>query len=204
MNSSDQDEADTHGPKAAILDATIEIMRDEGYAAVSSRRIAERAGLKSKLVHYYFKNMDELFLAVFRRAEKRHFEAQAKALASDQPLRELWKMNTDSSNTSITAELIALANHRKSLKQEIARSSERSRKLQAAILERALKSARIDTAAMPPMLLSLVMMAISRLLAMDNVLGVTAGHQEAAAYIESFLQRLEAATPPAAAVLSED
>ena len=204
MDSSHQNEADNHGPKAAILDATIEIMRQEGYAAVSSRKIAERAGLKSKLVHYYFKNMDELFLAVFQRAEQRHFDAQAKALASDQPLRELWKMSTDSSNTSITAELIALANHRKSLKQEIARSSERSRKLQAAILERALKTAQIDDAAVSPMLLSLVMTAISRLIAMDNVLGVTAGHSEAAAYIESFLKRLEAAPAPATFDLADD
>ena len=204
MDPGHQNEADNHGPRAAILDATIEIMRQEGYAAVSSRKIADRAGLKSKLVHYYFKSMDDLFLAVFQRAEQRHFEVQARALASDQPLRELWKMNTDSSNTQITAELIALANHRKSLKQEIARSSERSRKLQAAILERALKSARIGTDAMPPILLSLMMTAISRLLAMDNVLGVTAGHSEAAAYIESFLKQLEATPAPSTHDLSGD
>jgi hypothetical protein len=141
---------------------------------VSSRKVAERA-----------------FLAVFQRAEERHFAAQAKALASQQPLRALWRMSTDASNTEITAELIAAANHRKALRQEIARSSERSRKLEAALLERCLRGTDLDKAGLPPMFVSLVMTAISRLLAMDSVLGVSAGHAEAAACMEAFLAQVE-------------
>jgi AcrR family transcriptional regulator len=176
--------------RTAILDATIEIMSELGYAAVSSRKVAERAGLKSNLMHYYFKTMDELFLAVFRRAEERYFEAQAKALVSDQPLHALWEMSADSSNTRITGELVALANHRKSIQQEIARSSERSRRLQAAIIEKAFQDAGVP-APFPPIFLSLVMTAISRLLAMDNVLGVSAGHPETLRCIEELLRPLE-------------
>jgi AcrR family transcriptional regulator len=41
--------------RAALLDATERIMLEEGYAAVSSRRVAERADLKPQLVHYYFR-----------------------------------------------------------------------------------------------------------------------------------------------------
>ena len=46
-------------------------MRDEGYAAVTSRRVAEQAGLKPQLVHYYFRTMDDLFLEMFRRGADR-------------------------------------------------------------------------------------------------------------------------------------
>ena len=42
-------------------------MIEEGYAAVTSRRLANKAGLKPQLVHYYFRTMEELFLEVFRR-----------------------------------------------------------------------------------------------------------------------------------------
>ncbi len=177
--------------KTAILDATVEIMREQGYAAVSSRKVAERAGLKSNLLYYHYKTMDDLFLAVFQRAEERHFAAQAKALAAEQPLRALWQMSTDASNTGITAELIAASNHRKALRQEIARSSERSRKLEAALLERCLRDTPFDRAGLPPLFLSLVMTAISRLLAMDSVLGVSAGHAETAACMEAFLAQVE-------------
>src|SRR5689334_4579346 len=76
--------------KQAILDATEAIMREEGYAAVSSRRVAERAGYKSKLVHNHFRSMDELFLALFRRSEEAFLASQARALASPHPLREIW------------------------------------------------------------------------------------------------------------------
>lgn len=181
--------------RAAIIDATLEIMREEGYAAVSSRKIAEKAGLKSKLVHYYFKTMDDLFVAVFRHSEERYFEAQSRALTSDQPLRRLWEMSADSTNTKITGELVALANHRKSLRHEISHASGRSRKLQAAIVERSFKEAGIDMTAFPPMLVSLMITAMSRLLAMDSALGVSAGHPEAAKFVEEMLQRLESGRP---------
>ncbi len=177
--------------RTAILDATIAIMSEQGYAAVSSRKVAEKAGLKSNLMHYHFRTMDDLFLAIFRRAEERYFEAQAKALVSDNPLRKLWEMNADSSNTRITGELIALANHRKVIREEIARSSEKSRKLQAAIIEKALHESGVNLPAWPPIVLSLVMTAISRLLAMDNVLGVSAGHAEALSCMEDLLRMIE-------------
>lgn len=177
--------------RTAILDATIEIMREEGYAAVSSRRIAARAGLKSKLVHYYFRNMDELFLAVYKRIEDEHFAQLAKTLASRTPLRALWQLNMDSTNTSMVLELNALASHRKVLRAEIARASERFRLLQAALLERAIAEADTDPSQPPPIVISVLGLAVSRLLAMDSVLGVAAGHEETLRWIDGFLDGIE-------------
>ena len=57
--------------RSVLIDAAEQLTLEEGYAAVTSRRVAEQAGLKPQLVHYYFRTMEELFLAVFRRrAEK--------------------------------------------------------------------------------------------------------------------------------------
>ena len=53
--------------RAQLMDAAELVLREEGYAAVTSRRVAARAGLKPQLVHYYFRTMDDLFLEVFRR-----------------------------------------------------------------------------------------------------------------------------------------
>ena len=56
---------ETSETRMALLDATERVLRSEGYAAVSSRRIAQEAGLKQQLVYYYFHTMDELLLATF-------------------------------------------------------------------------------------------------------------------------------------------
>ena len=73
--------------RSALLDAAQELMLEEGYAAVTSRRVAARADLKPQLVHYYFRTMDDLFLALFRRGAERNLDRQERALASPQPLR---------------------------------------------------------------------------------------------------------------------
>jgi AcrR family transcriptional regulator len=51
----------------ALLHAAEQLMLEEGYAAVSSRRVAARAGTNAALVYCYFDTMDDLFLAVLRR-----------------------------------------------------------------------------------------------------------------------------------------
>ena len=61
--------------RMVLLDAAEQLMIDEGYAAVTSRRVAEKAGLKPQLVHYYFRTMDDLFLEVFRRYADQGMEA---------------------------------------------------------------------------------------------------------------------------------
>ena len=52
-------------------------MLEEGYAAVTSRRVAAQAGLKPQLVHYYFRTMDDLFLAAYRRRADQGLERLA-------------------------------------------------------------------------------------------------------------------------------
>src|SRR3954471_21615584 len=52
--------------RAALVDAAPALIGDGGYPAVPSRRVAAKAGLKPQLVHYYFRTMDDLLLAVFR------------------------------------------------------------------------------------------------------------------------------------------
>ena len=60
--------------RGVLLDAAEQLLLEEGYAAVTSRRVAEKAGLKPQLVHYYFRTMEDLFLAVFRRRAEEGLE----------------------------------------------------------------------------------------------------------------------------------
>ena len=177
--------------RAALLDAAERLMLAEGYAAATSRRVAEHAGVKPGLVHYYFRTMDELFIALLRRRAQQGLERQARALASPQPLRALWELVQDEPNTAMTMELVALANHRKALRAEIAAHAERLRRAQVRALSGRLASyglGRKRSAALTAMVL---MSSISRFLVMEQALGVTAGHAETVALVERYLTAFE-------------
>ena len=49
------------GTRRALVDAALQVVAEEGMAAATTRRIAERAGLPQGLVHYWFASKDELF-----------------------------------------------------------------------------------------------------------------------------------------------
>jgi AcrR family transcriptional regulator len=177
--------------RGVLLDAAEQLMLEEGYAAVTSRRVAEKAALKPQLVHYYFRTMDDLFLAAFRRRAEAGLEAQARVLQARQPLWALWRFSIDPAATAITSEFIALANHRKALKAEIAYYAERFREEQRKALSTVLDRYGIDRAEVPALVWSVLMTSISRVLVIEQALGMSAGHAEIVQFVERYLRRLE-------------
>jgi AcrR family transcriptional regulator len=173
--------------RTALLDATEQIMLEEGYAAVSSRRIAQRADLKPQLVHYYFRTMDDLFLAAFRRRAEVGLEALSKALTSGPPLRALWAFGDDPTSTALNMEFVALANHRKSIRSEIAHYAELFRAKQTEILAPVMDERGIDTDRLPPVAVMTVMTSVSQILVLEEALGIAVGHAETRALVARLL-----------------
>jgi AcrR family transcriptional regulator len=182
--------------RAVLLDAAEQLMLEEGYAAVTSRRLAGRAGLKPQLVHYYFRTMDELFLAVFRRQAEHGLAVQARALESPQPLWALWRFGTDPGFTRMTMEFMALANHRKEMRAEIAYYAERFRDEQRKAVSTALERYGLATHDVPPVVWTVLMTSVSRVLVLEQALGMSAGHTETVAFVERYLHRLEGDPQP--------
>ena len=86
---------ETSETRVRLLDVTERIMIDDGYAAVSSRRIAKDAGVTPALVHYYFGTLDDLFLALLRRRAEQQLARQQRKLSAERPLRSLWEASKD-------------------------------------------------------------------------------------------------------------
>jgi AcrR family transcriptional regulator len=181
--------------RAALLDAAEQIMLEEGYPAATSRRVAEKAGLKHQLVHYYFHGMDELFTACFRRSAERGLRVQAEALKSPQPLWALWRWHTSTVNAPLWTEYIAMANHRKGLRAEIVYYSKRFREEQRWIVERALKAYGVDPDELPGRAATVLLTSVSRVLVMEEALEVLDGHAETVEIVERYLRQLEATRP---------
>jgi AcrR family transcriptional regulator len=190
MKSSRRMGAEDSAVRAQLLDATEQLMLEEGYAAVTSRRLAAKAGLKQPLVYYYFRTMDELFLAVFRRMAEQGLERLNEALRSEQPIRALWELNSDRSRTALQMEFVALANHRKVVQAEIARSGEQFRSLEVKALTRLFEQRNI-VPQIPPLVVAVLLTSLSRGLVQEGALGIAKGHAPTRAFVEACLRYFE-------------
>ena len=177
--------------RAQLLDAAEHLLLEEGYAAVTSRRVAAQAGLKPQLVHYYFRTMDDLFLEVFRRGADANLAAFEQAIAADGSLRNLWKLNADARAAAFTIEFVALGNHRKEIRAEIARYAERFRAAQMEAVTAALAGLGIPKSELPPAVALLLMTGVSQVLALEEALGVSAGHETTRKFVAKTISSLE-------------
>jgi AcrR family transcriptional regulator len=183
--------AEDSNTRAQLLDAAEQLLLEEGYAAVTSRRVAARAALKPQLVHYYFRTMDDLFLAVFRRRAEQNVARIERAVAADTSLRVLWELNADIGGAAFNIEFVALANHRKAIRAEIARYAERFRAAQLEAVTAALGAIGLTADELPPIVALLMMTGLSQVMALEDALGVTAGHDTTRSFIEQAIARVE-------------
>jgi AcrR family transcriptional regulator len=177
--------------RTQLLDATMHVMVEEGYAAATSRRVAARAGVKPALVHYYFPSMDDLYLAVFRRGAQASLDRQREALGSDRPLRAMWDAARDTRGNRLLLEFMALANHRKDIRAEISAWSQRWRAEQIDVLTTVLRERGVDTGELDAAALAVLMACTGRMLVLEGALGIETGHSEAHELIERYLDRYE-------------
>ena len=167
-------------------------MLEEGYAAVTSRHVAAAAGLKPQLVHYYFRTMDDLFLALFRRLAEQGLERQVRAFESEQPLWAVWDLSRDAGGNALTMEFTALANHRKEIRAEIAASAERYRSELRTGIEAVFERYGVSAEQVPPLVCSVLVTSLARVLVIEReTLGMSSGHEETVAFVEDLLCRLE-------------
>jgi AcrR family transcriptional regulator len=184
--------AETSKTRAALLDAAERIMAEHGYAAVTSRRVAAEAGAKPALVHYYFRTMDGLFLALYRRGAEKGLERQEVALQSAQPLWALWEFSREPYGTGLTMEFAALANHRKAIRAEITASAEEFRRRQVEALTTILDGYALDPDDWPASVVAVLMSSVARFLVIEReTLEMSSGHDETVAVVERLIRRLE-------------
>jgi len=182
---------ETSRTRALLLDVTERLLVEESFAAVTSRRVAAEAGVNAALVHYYFPTLDDLFVAVYKRRTEHLVQRLTEDLRTDQPLWAMWEYNSDRTGTALASEFLALANHRRAIRAEIAEVAERLHAMQLDALSGVLDRYGIDTEVVTPAAVVMLMVAIPRAMVIEEALGMTGGHQETRALVEHFLERLE-------------
>ncbi len=176
--------------RSALVDVTETLIREQGFAAITSRILAAKAGIKPQLIHYYFNSVDDLYVEVFRRGAEADLARLTAALEADQPLRAMWKLSSDPKATRFVTEFMAIANHNETVRAEITRYAETRREVQAEVVSRHL-AARGVTPRIPPMVIAVLMENVARGLVLESALSISLGHDEVEIFLEGVLQRFE-------------
>jgi AcrR family transcriptional regulator len=163
-------------------------MLRQGYASVTSRRIAARAGVTASLVHYYFPTLDDLFIAAFRRRAEGNLERLTEALEGDDPLQALWNYASDKTGVALTLEYLALAKHRQAARAEIAKVSLQFRKVQLKAVSSVLAQTDLDSDVCSPAGLLLILTAVPTSIVLEEALGISCGHDDATVLVERFIE----------------
>lgn len=190
------------GARLRLIEATAKVMRDEGYAAATSRRVATEAGVKQALVYYYFPSMDDLFVEVLRAGAEGSLQRMREALTHDDPLAALWALNGDLRASVLNTEFMALANHRKAIRAELKSYAERVRDIETAAVAVALRARGLDLNDYPPVAVSMLIAQTARSLCNEDAVGVTLGHDELRTFVERQLKLLGALSPDSAGTTS--
>src|SRR3974377_394497 len=107
-----------------------QLVKERGYPAVTARNLADKINLKRQIVHYYFRSMDDLFIAVIRRGADKVRPRLEAGMTADGALRTLWEINSDRAQATLSLELNALASRRPAVRAEVKRLAEEFRDFQ--------------------------------------------------------------------------
>lgn len=185
--------AETSKTRDALLDCVEKTMLSDGYASVSYRTLASMAGVTPSLVQYYFPTLDDIFIAAIRRYTERslsHLAATFERRTAD-PLRAVWEYSWQEATGAMMTEFMALGNHRKSIRAEIAAATESVRKVQLeALTAKFGKSARpVGDLSLPA--LQLIMSGLPKLLNLEAGIGVKSAHSEVTDAFERYIDAVE-------------
>ena len=193
MTSSRRIGAETSKTRDLLLDCAERLMVNEGYPAVTYRALAAEAEVTAALVQYYFPTRDDIFIAAIRRGSARNLGRLRRALKKhpDEPLQVLWRFSQDESTAALTTEFLAIGNHRPAVRDEIAKATEQARQLQLDALRSSAIARGTSSIELSVEALLFLLTGITRLIRLEEGVGVTATHREVVRAFELFLEVAE-------------
>jgi AcrR family transcriptional regulator len=176
----------------ALLDAAEQLLVDVGYAGITTRRLAEAAGVNHGLVHYYFGSNENLLVRALERFTERLIQRQREMYATDLPFIEKWRtamrylIAEDVTYEKIWLELQALAWNNEAIRARLERVNAEWR----AVLTEAFEEPHRELGIEMPLdaLVSLVITFNIGIMA-ERLGGIETGHVELLDWIDGWLSR---------------
>lgn len=185
----------------ALMDAAEQLLYEVGYAGVTTRRVAETAGVNHGLVHYYFGSMEELLTQTLGRFVDQLAEL-LEALYADPNLTfaEKWRLGAQfwvneptSRFPKILLELLAMGWNMPSLQPRLAEEVHaRFRSIFENYFGRAMRDYGLDEQQFPLQVIVAAVTSFQLGMIVEGLSGVHQGHDELLTWIQQWLDALEA------------
>jgi AcrR family transcriptional regulator len=192
------DSAERTATEERFLDAAERLLIEVGYANISTRSLAEKAGANHGLVHYYFGSMEHLFLRVLERFTERLIVRQREMYAAPLPFIEKWRaamsfLDRDLENgyQKVWFELQAMAWNHPELKARLARVHAQWRAVLREAFAPALDRYGLDAEHFPLEAMTALVITFNEGIILERLGGITEGQTELLAMIDRWLVSLE-------------
>jgi AcrR family transcriptional regulator len=176
----------------ALLDAAEGLLVDVGYARITTRRLAEEAGVNHGLVHYYFGSNENLLVRALERFTERLIARQRELYTADVPFIEKWRtamrylVSDDVSYEKIWLELQALGWNHPELRERLRHVNAEWRAVLTEAFEQPRREYGIE---MPLEALVALVMTFNIGVIVERLGGVEIGHEALLDWIEQWLSR---------------
>lgn len=179
-----------------LLDAAERLLIEIGYAAITTRRLAEEAGANHGLIHYYFGSMEELFVRVLERFTARLIERQQAMYARADSYPDKWRaamgyLDADRPYQKIWFELQAMAWNRPGYRQRIVRVREAWGDAMRQAVGDALARYRLEDSEFPREAWIALIATVNEGIMLERLSGIEHGHAELLRGIQHWLDGLE-------------
>lgn len=188
MSSSRRIGSEKSKTREAIIHAAVEVLQEDGATKLTASRVADRAGVKPHMVHYYFRSMDDLIVAVVRKHGMTGVTNTARSIASNEPLRGLWQSEMQYKWGAAAMEFGAIAAHHEAVRAEMKHFIEEMRTQQTEAIREHFEAHGYETT-VPPVTISIILAAVARQLVRERAMEVSLGHEETVEFVEQFLDR---------------
>jgi AcrR family transcriptional regulator len=174
----------------ALLDAAERLLVDVGYAGITTRRLAEAAGVNHGLVHYYYGSNENLLVQALERFTGGLIARQRELYGSDAPFVEKWRtamrylVSEDATYEKIWLELQALAWNHPDLRERLAQVNAEWRAVLTEAFAEPHRELGID---MPLEALVSLVMTFNIGIIVERLGGIEAGHTELLDWIDRWL-----------------
>jgi AcrR family transcriptional regulator len=184
----------------ALMNAAEQLLYEVGYAGVTTRAVAEAAGVNHGLVHYYFSSMDELLTQTLERFVDQLAEA-LETLYADPTLSfadkwrlgsQFWVEEPTSRFPKILLELLAMGWNMPALQPRLAEVHARFRSIFEHHFAQAMRDYGLEENEVPLKVLVTAVTSYQLGLIVEGLSGVEEGHRELLDWIQRWIDDLEA------------
>jgi AcrR family transcriptional regulator len=184
-----------------LMDAAERLLFEVGYAGVTTRRVAEVAGVKHGLVHYYFGSMEELLTQTLERLANRLARALEEHYAdANLSFAEKWRIVSQnwieqpaSRFPKILLELTAMSWNHPELRQRISAVYARFRVIFERYFGEAMRDYGLDESQFPIKVAAAAAGTFQLGIIVEGLSQFHEGHQDLVTWVQTWLDSLEAA-----------